>query len=201
MARFCPHCGKSDSDAKFHGEVCEDCAKARLKPLAHVRISACQKCGSVTDKARKRKEWGIPDEISRILKLKRANPSYSEGCASVEYDTPLGRVSQKLDVIVGKSVCLECGRASTQYFEAIIQLRGDERKVARMAERVGKKVREKSFIPKIEELKEGPDIYCGDRKAAIAALNAFSLPFVRTEKLAGERDGKRLYRTTLLVRL
>jgi NMD protein affecting ribosome stability and mRNA decay len=66
---------------------------------------------------------------------------------------------------------------------------------------MSKKLQERTFIPKMEELKEGVDIYCGSRNEAIATLNVFKLGFLRTEKLAGEKNGKRLYRTTLLVRL
>ena len=110
-------------------------------------------------------------------------------------------MSQPLTLLFEKRICTECSRSSSQYFEAIIQLRGDPIKVGRMAGMMTNKLEERTFIPKIEELKEGLDIYCGSRNEAIAALNVFKLGFLRTEKLAGEKNGKRLYRTTLLVRL
>jgi NMD protein affecting ribosome stability and mRNA decay len=75
------------------------------------------------------------------------------------------------------------------------------KRVERMERLLIRSIESRSFIPKIEELREGIDIYCGSRNEAIAALNTQSLGFLRTEKLAGEKNGRRLYRTTLLVRL
>ncbi len=202
MARYCPICGKSDSDAPFHGEMCMECAKAKIGDLPNVHVSVCSKCGAVLDKGRKKKETTISAEATRLLKLKGSSPVYPEDMASVEYDTPTGRIKRDLLVLVKKEQCLVCARANSQYFEAIIQLRGsDRRNVEQMTETLAKRIESRSFIPKIEELKEGIDIYCGSRSEGIAALNAQKLGFMRTEKLAGEKDGKRLYRTTLLVRL
>ncbi|MCX6769613.1 MAG: NMD3-related protein, partial [Candidatus Micrarchaeota archaeon] len=132
---------------------------------------------------------------------KSASPIFSPDFLSVEYETEYGRMTQPVLVLTEKCMCSECGRAGSQYFEAIIQLRGDPKRVEKMAEILIRRIESRSFIPKIEELKEGLDIYCGSRNEGIAALNSQKLGFVRTEKLAGERNGKRLYRTTLLVRL
>jgi nonsense-mediated mRNA decay protein 3 len=201
MVRYCPVCGKSDSQATFHGELCVDCAKGRLGPLPPVKITLCQKCGSLIDRARKKKDASFGEEVVRLLHLKGKNGQFDAKKSEVEYDAGYGRVSQSVLVLEEKSICTECGRAGTQYFEAIIQLRGEGKKVSRMADMVMEKLEEKTFIPKIVELKEGLDVYVGSRNESIAALNAFGLPYVRTEKLAGQKEGRRLYRTTLLVRL
>lgn len=201
MTRYCPQCGKPDSKVAFLGELCESCAKTRIGELPTARITICAKCGSLLDKARKKKGSKPEEEVVRLLKLKQANASYDPVSSSVTYDSSFGRVTQPVLVLTEKSQCLECGRAGTQYFEAIVQLRGPEKRVAMMADWVIKRIESRSFVPKVLELKEGIDIYCGSRNEAIAALNQFNLGFLRTEKLAGERSGKRLYRTTLLVRL
>jgi len=202
MARYCPTCGKSDAGALFHGEMCMECTKARIGELPNVQIAVCAKCGAVLDRGRKKKETTVQEEATRLLKLKGANPAYSEGMASVEYDTPSGRIRRDLLLLVRKEQCVACARSNSQYFEAIIQVRGGDRlKVERMADILLKRIESRSFVPKIDELKEGIDIYCGSRNEAIAALNSQKLGFMRTEKLAGEKNGKRLYRTTLLVRL
>ena len=85
--------------------------------------------------------------------------------------------------------------------EKMANLAKTEKKMEKLARMLVRRIESRSFIPKIEELKEGLDIYCGSRSEAIAALNSYSLGFIRTEKLAGEKNGKRLYRTTLLVRI
>jgi len=165
------------------------------------RITVCAKCGEVMDKGRKKKNMTVQEEATRLLKLKECSPVYSEGDTKVEYDTPVGRLKQDVSILITKAQCADCSRSHSQYFEAIIQLRGNEKKVERMAGVLGSRIESRSFIPRIDELKEGIDIYCGSRNEAIAALNAQKLGFLRTEKLAGEKNGKRLYRTTLLVRL
>ncbi|VVB99646.1 NMD3 family protein [uncultured archaeon] len=194
-------CGKSDEKVPFYGELCVECAKSKIETLPTVRISVCTKCNSLLDKARKRKNSKPEEEIFRILKMRQKNPSLNAEKTEISYDTPTGRVTQPVLIIIGKSICVDCGRTGSQYFEAIIQLRGHKGKIERMLDMISRKLEEKTFIPKTVELKEGIDIYVGSRNEAIAALNAFQLSFLRTEKLAGEKNGKRLYRTTLLVRL
>jgi NMD protein affecting ribosome stability and mRNA decay len=201
MTRFCPICGKTDAEKEFHGELCVECAKARVAALPTARVTICAKCGAVMDKGRKKKELSVQEEAARLLKLKGANPKFAPDMAWVEYDTPVGRLKQDAVVLITKAQCADCSRSHSQYFEAIIQLRGASARVQRMADALCRRIESRSFIPKMEELKEGIDIYCGSRNEAIAALNSQQLGFLRTEKLAGERNGKRLYRTTLLVRL
>lgn len=201
MTRYCPICGKPETQVQFIGEFCHSCARTRLEAFPPVRITVCSKCGSLIDKARKKKEVKIGDEVIRLLKLKQRDAEFDEKSSSIAYDSPMGRITQSVLVLTEKSQCVVCGRAGTQYFEAIVQLRGPEKRVSMMAGWIIKRIESRSFVPKVLELKEGIDVYCGSRNEAIASLNQFNLGYVRTEKLAGERNGKRLYRTTLLVRL
>ncbi len=201
MARYCPICGKSDQHSPFHGELCVNCAKDRIKALPSVKVMFCPKCHSLLDKGRNKKDATLSEEVIRLLKLKRSNALFDEKTGEIEYDTEQGRIKQTIVLLTDKNQCVDCDRSGSQYFEAIVQLRGDERKVEKMTGLIVNKIEQKSFVPKIEELKEGIDIYCGSRNEAIATINSFALGFLRTEKLAGQRDGKRLYRTTLLVRL
>ena len=194
-------CGKSDATAQFHGEMCIECAKTKIGEFSTVRVRVCQKCGEVINKGRGVKGIKFEDEVSRQLRIKSSHPKYNEDYTSVEYDTFYGRFTQGIVVLTEKFQCLMCARAGSQYFEAIVQLRGDPRRIESMGRRLIARIESRSFIPKIEELKEGIDIYCGSRNEAISALNSQELGFLRTEKLAGEKNGKRLYRTTLLVRL
>ena len=201
MARYCPICGKEEGGAKFIGELCTNCAKGRVKALPNAKVVFCPKCHSLLDKGRKKKDATLSEEVIRLLKLKGKDAAFDEKTGEIEYDTGQGRIKQKIVLLIGKTQCVDCDRSGSQYFEAIIQLRGEEKKVRRTADRLLLLLQKRTFVPKIEELKEGLDIYCGSRNEAIAALNAYEMGFLRTEKLAGERNGKRLYRTTLLVRL
>lgn len=201
MARYCPICGKNDQVVPFHGELCVSCAKSRAPPLPSVHVMFCPKCHSLLDKGRNKKDATLSEEVIRLLKLKKSNAAFDGQKNEIEYDTEQGRMRQAVTLLTDKTQCVDCDRSGSQYFEAIVQLRGDGRKVGKMTGLIVRRIEQQSFVPKIEELKEGLDIYCGSRKVAIASLNSFALSFVRTEKLAGQRDGRRLYRTTLLVRL
>lgn len=201
MVRYCPTCGKPDSQIAFYGEMCVECGKSRIESFPPVRITVCSKCGHLMDKARKKKEASVQDEVARQLKLRQNNVLFDEAASEITYDAPYGRLTRPVLLLTDKSICAVCSRAGSQYFEAIIQLRGPENKIERMLNLISRRLEQTTFIPKIEELKEGLDIYVGSRNEAIAALNTYELSFLRTEKLAGEKNGKRLYRTTLLVRL
>ncbi|MCX8194777.1 MAG: 60S ribosomal export protein NMD3 [Candidatus Micrarchaeota archaeon] len=201
MARYCPLCGEPEGKKRFLGELCLDCAKSRIPPFPQLKITRCKRCGFLVDKARKRKEASLGEEVLRLLKLQRKGASFDEEKGEVEYELAGEKIRLPVKVSLSEAACNVCSRAASQYFEAIIQLRGNGRKAQKMAGLLAARIERKSFVPKIERLKEGIDIYCGSRSEAIAALNSFGLGFVRTEKLAGQREGRRLYRTTLLVRL
>jgi len=121
------------------------------------------------------------------------------------FDTKETRVRKK------QGTCLECSRERGFYYEAIVQLRARHRKLTEdeidEAEASAKKMAADSgsFVSKIEEVKGGVDIYMGkmrDGKAvavSLAARNGASTDETRT--LAGRKDGKDLYRWTLLVRM
>ncbi|MEM4348762.1 MAG: NMD3-related protein [Candidatus Anstonellaceae archaeon] len=201
MPRFCPICGQPDSAVSFLGEFCFSCASKKMRQSYKVSITICQRCNSILDRARKKKECTLQQEVLRLLKLKDERVSVSEDLKKIIIQTEAGELFHPLKVSLQKSVCLECGKAASQYFEAIIQLRGDFRLIDKKANQIYSCLQKSTFISKIEHLKEGIDIHVGSRKEAISCLNLLGLGFLRTEKLAGQRQGRRLYRTTLLVRL
>ncbi|MCX8196891.1 MAG: 60S ribosomal export protein NMD3 [Candidatus Micrarchaeota archaeon] len=201
MPRFCPLCGGSDSQKDFIGELCVSCAADKIDNFPPISVSVCASCHSVLDKAKKRKRCSLDEEIVRILKLKDFSPHFSQDYKSVFFQVEGNWISKPIKVNIIRMVCFECGKRSSQYFEAIIQLRGEEAKISKYLNLLCFALEKTTFVSKIESLKEGIDIYVGSRREAISALNKLGLPFLRTEKLAGQRQGKRLYRTTLRVRL
>lgn len=110
-----------------------------------------------------------------------------------------------------QGTCQECSRERGFYYEAILQLRAKNRKLTddeiddavAQARKFSKE--SGSFVSKVEEVKGGVDIYMGkmrDGKAlavSLAARNGASTDETRT--LSGRKDGKDLYRWTLLVRM
>src|SRR3989338_327609 len=207
MKRICPRCGKSSHDAEFVGEFCASCYPVEIKCPSMVEVAKCSRCERLLGP----RGWVKEGQFDFDLLIKR---NCKGKFIEVKFD-PVGglavfwvkagsgetKVERKVELRVQKGICSDCTRRTGGYFEGNIQIRGEERKVQKFAMKIANELEKKSFIAKIEELKEGIDIYFGNRVAAIDALNEFGLSYYRTEKLAGERNGRRLYRTTLLVRL
>jgi nonsense-mediated mRNA decay protein 3 len=202
MEKICPRCGISGSEREFVGHFCVRCYPVKVSVPAEVKIARCKRCERIRDR-----EWKnlsnefIIRSILRECKGNIQNPKYEDGVFS--FSIPVGQklFELKRNVLVSfvPTLCVDCSRESGGYFEAIIQLRGDEKNVERMAKMLEREVGKKTFIPKIVSLKEGVDIYVGNKKAVEAVLSR--IKYKRTEKLAGERDGKRLYRSTFGIRL
>ena len=118
------------------------------------------------------------------------------------------------EVRINKELCIKCSRESGGYYEAIIQLRADNRKLRKhevdstikiIHEMLEKEIEnQKAFLTKVEERKEGFDFYLGDskiaKKVARKISNLYGAKIVESKKLAGKRDGVDFYRVTYLVR-
>ena len=110
------------------------------------------------------------------------------------YDLPI-----KLDF----STCNICKKRSSQYYEAILQIRPKSKEILKEAEEFINN-KKNIFITKQTESKHGYDIYTTSSTATIQ-LGAFLKrrhegEVKITKTLYGEKDGKRLYRTTVLFR-
>ena len=88
---------------------------------------------------------------------------------------------------------------STELQQVIIGTAGhiDHGKTALIKAMVGNE----SFVAKVEELKEGTDIYVGSHKTATDVLSRLKLAYTQANKLAGKKRGKNLYRRSYCVRL
>ena len=110
-------------------------------------------------------------------------------------------VRRKVDVEMKTTMCQQCSRISGGYYQGLIQLRGDERKVEKMAERFISRLEKRTFIAKAEEKDNGLDLYVGNSKAVVELVAQMRLDALITKKLVGREEGKRLYRTTFLIRI
>ncbi len=119
------------------------------------------------------------------------------------------------EVRLRRIACEKCSRQAGGYYEAILQIRADRRKlkdeeIERITEIVENAVlRErnnpKAFISKIDVKKEGIDIYLGDRnlgqKLSRIISREMGAETKESSKIAGREDGRDFYRFTYLVRL
>lgn len=208
--KICPTCGATSKSTQFAGSFCINHLPVKFNPPNKFGIVRCGVCGST-----KLLEWGehTQEQIEQFIcsKLKSASK-----CVSVNFDLASGSATFFLDyngsllsferkVEIGEfgTTCQTCSRKSGGYFQAIIQFRAPTKeKSLRFAKRVEAYLKKNSFVSKLEQLREGYDLYAGERQKAIESLNFFGLPYLRTEKLHGmSKEGKKVYRTTLLVRL
>lgn len=115
-----------------------------------------------------------------------------------------------------QATCQLCSRKRGNYYESIVQLRCvgrtlDDGEVGRLtaavAEHLGAAERRdpSAFIARVEEVKGGADIYVGSTKAARSAARAVARSacgtLLETSKLAGRKEGKDMYRTTITIRV
>lgn len=120
-----------------------------------------------------------------------------------------------VEVRVRYRTCERCTMISGGYYEAIVQIRADDRdvesfeieKVRDIIERILEREREnkKAFISKIVERKEGIDFYFGDRnvgrKVSREIAKTLGGKIVESRELHTRRDGRDVYRYTFAVRL
>ena len=197
MEKICPRCGESSKTRQFVGTFCASCVPIDIKCPPRVKTEACPRCG--------KKQGDISELALKSCKGTYENARYDvekgEAIFLVRVGHDLVEVRKPVSVEVQDHICDNCGKAAGGYFEAIIQLRGDPGKITSMAVKVEKLIQRKSFIARFIEQKEGLDFYIGDKKAAEKVVDMIGEPFIRSEKLGGMKEGKRVYRSTFCIRL
>ncbi|MAF51080.1 MAG: hypothetical protein CMH64_03220 [Nanoarchaeota archaeon] len=102
------------------------------------------------------------------------------------------------------SMCNNCKRSGGKYFEAKLQIRPKDEKILEYVKEYcdGRK---NLFISKIEEIKQGYDLYMNSQKETRSLGNLLRKRFngevKESKKLFGRKDGRDVYRATVLFRL
>jgi len=202
----CPKCGRRNDEVRFIEAFCIECYPLKLEAPRSMELERCKKCG----KMKLRGEWTSYDEG----KIKEYVESKCRGdFSSLNYDlsrqvveftiTRSGEsivVERNARLEIKTVMCPQCNRISGGYYQAIVQLRGDPEKIREYANLLERKLSKRSFIAKTEEKHEGLDIYIGSSKAVVETIQELKLHTVISKKLVGREQGKRLYRTTFLLR-
>jgi len=203
---ICPKCGKTSKEKKFIEAFCVDCYPYNLKTPEKIEVEVCKRCR----KMRLRGEW---IEYSK-KKLEEYIASKCRGeFSSVDYD--VDRQTATFTIKKGDSeaqverevpfkenivICPDCSKIAGGYFEAIIQLRGNEAKIRKYAKLLTKMLSRSTFISKVDEKKEGTDLYVGSTRTVLDTMAELRIKRKITRKLAGTKHGKKFYRTTFLLR-
>ncbi|WP_067049996.1 60S ribosomal export protein NMD3 [Methanofollis ethanolicus] len=198
---YCPVC-----DSQKHGKTWSDTMVDRETLIRELAVSALHLHADVRG--------------SEIV-ISSYDPSPNRTIARMDvsgtlYGVPVsGECTTK--IVWRKEQCDRCNRISGGYYEGIIQVRATDRKLsgremetaARIAEQTEDVLQEGgarlSFVSKIDETKDGLDIVVGSNQMGQAIASditaALGGRLTTHPKLVGEKEGKRLFRITFLVRL
>lgn len=207
--RHCASCNKSESESKFYGEFCEECAKKRLadKLPDKAELRICKKCGMIFAGSAFQEPLGKAMQLAISQRIKGYQirlMNYDNEKALVEIGKAtsdgLLAVERELRFTFDKVQCEKCTRISSGYYEATIQLRGSDEKVRRLRDRIVRYMGKNSaFITKINEVDNGIDIYISEKRAAGEMILHMRLEAIRSYTLYGLKGGRRVYRDTYAI--
>ncbi len=210
MPKYCPTCGNSSDRVKFFGNFCEDCARAKfLEKLPKiVEIVTCKRCGKIKAGGSFVPPNGNNTELAikpQIGKYAVHLIDYDANSAKIDVseETPHGRLAVELTIEIRqkKALCDMCYKKACNYYEAVIQLRGNNYKIARFIERITRFFdMNNEFVGKIERADDGSNVYLSNKRLAQAYISKNRLHSTNSFTLAGVKNGKRIYKNTYAIR-
>ena len=200
---ICPKCGKKSEDIEFIDAFCINCYPVNITVPRKIGIEQCKRCGKI----RLSGEWQnfsekrISDYVISRCKGDFDSAEYLPDEGKVRF-TIKGKkqVKRSIEIEFKQVICANCSRMSGGYFQGVIQLRGDPKKVEKYARIFNEKLGKRTFITKEEDKHGGVDIYVGNSKAVVELLTEMKIKSLMTRKLSGVEEGKRVYRVTFLLR-
>lgn len=204
---FCVKCGKEAVVNNF----CNECFLGRneLFTIKDFVLFYCDNCKKYFDAG---SALTIEDAIERRIKTDNliktvavetkilGNKVYTNVICSglIKPCKKMKTEEKKSLIIIRKLMCETCKRLSGNYYEAVIQVRGDSEKIMSKIKYLSKN----AIIAGVKEVKTGYDIRFVSKSQASSIAKALRDDFhvKSTCKLVGEKKGKRLYRNFYAVR-
>ncbi len=203
---ICPKCGADEKEKKFIGPFCIDCYEFKIKlPKKDLYIEQCVKCKRIRLKGKWQEfsKKDISEYITKKCKGEFDNAKFNidtnEILFKINIDGKEVEINKRIKFEIKKTMCKDCSRRLGGYYEAIIQLRGNEKKIEKWFKKIPGALK-KTYITKIEELKEGINLYVGSYREVQKFMSKYGFKPIVTKKLVGVDQGKRLYRSTFLLR-
>ncbi len=232
---FCVECGK---ECELIGPLCPEChfrkhVHASLPDFVDVVLCSHCSClevedqwvevGSVKEAVERSvmKAVAVPKDI-RVEGLTIQLTEKDEKTFGASVEVALGSQGHRFlrslatTVRLKRGACRECSKQMGSYFEAILQLRGDDRVLDKASEEAIRQqlldrvesMRADSrevFVSKVERVRGGLDFYFSTAQAArIVARELQDLrcaDYKESSSLWGRREGREVFRVTFLVRL
>ncbi len=212
MAKHCPICNASSDDVVFVGEFCSKCAGKKLEEKLPelIKIERCRICGRIQTKEGvmeiDRKSLQIVMQ-QRLNKFKVNLVSYGDDKAVLDiveegWSQPVA-AEKEVNIKYTKMTCESCYKKQGGYFEATLQLRGDEERAERFAERFKRYIEERGgFISEVKKVEGGYDVYASNKSDAAAYLKEKDIKAKASYTLSGlNKSGKKVYKNTYAIRL
>ncbi len=196
----------------FVGELCSRCAGKKLEEKLPelVKAERCRICGRIQTKE------GVMEINQKSLQLliqQRLNKfkisliNYGEEKALIDvveegWSQPVA-AEKEIGIKYTKMTCESCYKKQGGYFEATMQLRGDEERAQRFAARFKKYIEERGgFISEAKEVEGGYDIYTSSKALAAAYMKEKEIKAKASYTLSGlNKSGKKVYKNTYAVRV
>lgn len=236
---FCPECGSTNK--KMIGNICIDCFLKTFKMVKipeNIDITVCSHCNSKLQEG-KWSEPNIPKE-EIIYRLLERNIKIDENIKNEIINLEIGKITgtiancvidvqgeindkllketHDVNVKLKSSVCPNCSKRQSGYYESVVQFRADKRKISDEEYEIANQIVQNklkklfsndklAYCPQIAELKEGYDYYIGSlkfgRKIANALKEQFGGIIKESARLIGEdkSTGKGIYRIWILIRI
>jgi len=230
---FCVECGAT---VKTIQGLCPNCFLKHhelIEPPASIDVVKCTQCS----KLQVGKAWVATDIEGAVLRLLEKNVRTAREVTFRTFTFDIRQEDERNLMVSVKAVlkvddidlvkdfrtrlrvhggsCPTCGRKAGFYYEAILQIRADDRRLSDeeideavgFAERLVDRAASKgeAFISKIEPVKGGVDLYLSSHDLGRNIAKEFRAKYGGTvgvsPKLFGLKDGREIYRTTHLIRL
>lgn len=232
---FCVECGK---EGELIGPICPDCHSKKHVNASlpdFVDVTLCAHCSSLQVDDNWQEIGSVKEAIEHLVtraittpkgvavesihvQLTEKDEKTFEASVAVSLASH-GHVFQRTlatTIRLKRGACKECSKQMGSYFEAILQLRGDERVLNKGNEDIMRQhlldrvsaLRADSrevFVSKVERVRGGLDFYFSTAQAArIIAREMQDLrcaEYKESQSLWGRREGREVFRVTFLVRL
>ncbi len=218
--KFCPKCGREAEN--LYDNLCKDCFLKNVKiseglPGKFV-IHHCKICGKfyVGNKNFESLESSVEEILKNIFDkndVRSANYRIFRDKVFVNVESHFNDLTKNEEIsvklIVKNIICKYCSAKRSAYFKSIIQLRVPENLVDELLEQIKneidglKKHDNFAFISNVESVKGGLDIYIGSKSALHRVVkllkNKYRAETKSSFKLFGIKNGKKVYRETVMV--
>src|SRR3989344_822038 len=200
---ICPKCGAPSTEIEFIEPFCIRCYPVHLRIPRNITITQCKDCKKIKQGGDwvKREDAALAENIIQKCKGEFESAKYNvdrqEAVFTVKGKTIIRPIPLEEEVVL----CPNCSRRRGGYYEAILQFRGPENRVKKHSQRAVTWLNKHSWVSKIDEHKDGIDVYVGSFQSAQQFVQLLGRKHTLTKKLVGRRKGKRIYRSTFAIRL